>query len=138
MHRRTDTLLLTGVLTHTDIQKGWYAGMIHNTPFHWVCFVYTFLFVTLLILFITLSYTDKLCLYQSLFFFLFIPVTLLFLLIPVKLTFVYRVHQRPRGGEHLAGRYNAVERFLCLLRLSRFVVRVRFVGTSRGGWRSAR
>ena len=52
--------------------------------------------------------------------------------------FVYKVHQRPRGGERLAGQYNAVERFLRLLRLSRFVVRVRFVGTSREGWRSAR
>ena len=84
MHRRTDTLLLTGVLTHTDIQKGWYAGMIHNTPFHWVLLLFIlFHFVTLLILFITSSYNDKLCLYQSLFLLLFIPVTLLFLLIPV-------------------------------------------------------
>ena len=38
----------------------------------------------------------------------------------------------------MAGRYTAVERFLRLLRLSRFLVRVRFVGTSREGWRSAR
>ena len=42
-------------------------------------------------------------------------------------------HQYPRGGERLAGRYSAVERLRRLLRLSRFWVRGRFVGTSRGG-----
>ena len=38
----------------------------------------------------------------------------------------------------MAGRYNAVERFLRLLRLSRCAGRVRSVGTSREGRRSSR
>ena len=38
----------------------------------------------------------------------------------------------------MAGRYNAEERFLRLLRLSRCAGRVRFVGTSREGRRSSR
>ena len=73
-------------------------------------FVYTFPFVTLLILFITLVIH-----WQA----LFILVTLssfvytshfVILFIPVIYSFAYRVHQRPRGGERLAGRYNAEER----------------------------
>ena len=59
-----------------------------------------------------------LCLYQSL--------------------FVYRIHQRPRGGERLAGRYNAEERLRRLLRPGRCAGRVRSVGTSREGRSSSR
>ena len=34
----TDTLYVELVYshTHTDIQKGWYAGMNYYTPLHWV------------------------------------------------------------------------------------------------------
>ena len=84
-----------------------------------------------------MSYTDKLCLYQSLSAFVYTSHVIVFVYTS-QIDFVYKVHQRPRGGERLAGRYNAVERFLRLLRLSRFVVHARFVGTSREGWRSAR
>ena len=70
---------------------------------------------------------------------LFIPVCHIFsvytsqsyiaLFIPVR--FVYRIHQCPRGGERLAGRYNADERLRRLLRAGRCAGRVRSVGTSR-------
>ena len=47
--------------------------------------------------------------------------------------FIYRIHQRPRGGERLAGRYNAEERFLRRLRPRRCEGRERSVGTSHTG-----
>ena len=59
----------------------------------------------------------------------------IFLFIPV---FVYKIHQRPRGGERLAGRYNAEERLRRLLRAGRCAGRVRSVGTSREGRGSSR
>ena len=43
------------------------------------------------------------CLYQCHRLFLFIPVSSMSLFIPVSLI-VYKIHQRPRGGERLAGR----------------------------------
>ena len=69
--------------------------------------------------------------------FLFIPV-IDFLLIPVIYQFVYIIHQRPRGGERLAGRYSADERLRRLLRAGRCAGRVRSVGTSREGRGSSR
>ena len=51
---------------------------------------------------------------------------------------VYKSHQRPRGGERLAGRYIAEERFLRRLRLSRLCERKRPVGASRVGHNSGR
>ena len=51
---------------------------------------------------------------------------------------VYRIHQCPRGGERLAGRYNAEERLRRLLRAGRCAGRVRSVGTSREGRSSSR
>ena len=51
----------------------------------------------------------------------------------VTFIFVYTSHQCPRGGERLAGRYSAVERWRRLLRLSRLWVRGRLVGASRDG-----
>ena len=51
---------------------------------------------------------------------------------------VYRIHQRPRGGERLAGRYNAEERLRRRLRPRRCEGRERSVGTSRTGRRSSR
>ena len=51
---------------------------------------------------------------------------------------VYKSHQRPCGGERLAGRYIAEERFLRRLRLSRLCERERPVGASRVGRNSGR
>ena len=108
----------------------------YYTPFHWVllCHVIDCLYLchTWTTLFIPVSYGFCLytshgffCLYQS-YVFLFIPV------------FVYTIHQRPRGGERLAGRYNAEEHLRRLLRAGRCAGRVRSVGTSREGRGSSR
>ena len=52
---------------------------------------------------------------------------------------VYKSHQRPRGGERLAGRYIAEEQLRRRLRLGHLEVRGRLVGASREGcWRSGR
>ena len=67
--------------------------------------------------------------------FLFIPVVRNFVYTSL---FVYMIHQRPRGGERLAGRYNAEEHLRRLLRARRCAGRVRSVGTSREGRRSSR
>ena len=119
--------------------------MIKNTPFHSVCFCLYFFFCHVidfvyisrhtLTNFVYTSHFIFSCLYQSLCYFVYTSHKLLLFFTSHQLI-VYRVHQRPRGGERLAGRYNAEERFLRLLRLSRCAGRVRFVGTSREGRRS--
>ena len=89
-------------------------------------------------LFISLSHLDNFVytshlwirLYTSHGFSVYISHTYFLLFIPV---FVYAIHQRPRGGERLAGRYNAEERLRRLLRAGRCAGRVRSVGTSREG-----
>ena len=77
------------------------------------------------------------CLYQlSLIFLVYTSQSQIALFIPVII--VYRIHQRPRGGERLAGRYNAEERLRRLLRPGRCEGRVRSMGTSREGRSSSR
>ena len=112
----------------SDIQQGWYAGI--NIPLHWVLLSH---FTNL---FITWSY-DR-CVRQSNFvhtslsyiFFLYQSVIYCFV---YTSQIVYRIHLCPRGGERLAGRYNAEERLRRLLRAGRCAGRVRSVGTSREG-----
>ena len=110
---------------HTEGLVCWY----YYTPLHWVllCHVIDCLYIfvaSLTTLFIPVSY-GLLFIYQS-WTFLFIPV-IDFLLIPVIYQFAYIIHQRPRGGERLAGRYSADERLRRLLRAGRCAGRVRSV-----------
>ena len=94
-------------------------------------------------LFISLSHLDNFV-YTSQLWISFIYQSWIFLFIPVVRNFVYTslfvytIHQRPRGGERLAGRYNAEERLRRLLRAGRCAGRVRSVGTSREGRGSSR
>ena len=120
---------------HTEGLVCWYELLNKINPFHWVAQSYFNLFIVpchVIDLFIAWSYTDKLCLYQSVINFFCLYQSSILLL------FVYRIHQRPRGGERLAGRYNAEERLWRLLRPGRCAGRVRSVGISREGRGSSR
>ena len=123
--------------TPTDIQKGWYAGVIIPLSTGNYCHFIDCLYLCHLCN--NFAYTSQLlilCLYTSYGFLSILVITLL--VYTSHKSIVYTTHQRPRGGERLAGRYSADELLRRLLRAGRCAGRVWSVGTTREGRGSSR
>ena len=84
----------------SDIQQGWYAGINSTSPlgiaghFQQDC----------LYMGPCNAVSDRANLHTSVRLFLFIPASETFLVYTSVIGNVYKIHQRPRGGERLAGR----------------------------------
>ena len=94
----------------SDIQQGWYAGINSTSPlgiaghFQQDCLYMGPCNAVSDRANLHTSAIDFFCLYQRQRLFLFIPASETFLVYTSVIGNVYKVHQRPRGGEHLAGR----------------------------------
>ena len=101
----------------SDIQQGWYAGITSplGTAGHFQqdCLYLgpcnavsdrANLHTSVMDFSVYTSVRDFSCLYQRQRLFLFIPASETFLVYTSVIGIVYKIHQRPRGGERLAGR----------------------------------